>query len=349
MKKISVAILGATGTVGQKFISLLEHHPWFEIRELVASERSAGQKYGEVCHWREPRALSSALASLVIKPPTASLESVLLFSGLDSSVAGEIEARYAHDGHVVISNSSNHRLDTQVPLVIPEINANHLRMVQTQPYRGAIITNPNCSTMFLSMTLAPLYKNFGIKHVIVTTMQAISGAGYPGVASLDILGNIIPYIAGEEQKIETEPLKILGTWDGAQVIPASFSISAQCNRVPVVDGHCESISIAFDQQVSVSQVKNALRSYQGEIADMALPSAPSAPIIVLDQVDRPQARLDVNRAEGMSTIVGRIRSCPVLDIKMVILGHNTIRGAAGAALLNAELCYSQGILDEYRL
>ena len=341
--------MGATGTVGQKLVALLESHPWFSIAELVASERSAGSLYGEVCHWREEIPLSSSVASLKVKDTNASLNSSLLFSGLDSSVAGPLEGRYAHKGHVVISNSKNHRMDSDVPLVIPEINASHLALVRSQPYRGAIITNANCSTMFLTMVLAPLHRALQVKKVMVTTMQAISGAGYPGVAALDIVGNVIPYIAGEEEKIAQEPLKILGKLDGHTIIPADFPISVQCNRVPVLDGHTESISVAFAHQTSVAQIQELLRGFRGEVAEMALPSAPAAPLIVLDDINRPQSRLDIHRAGGMSAIVGRIRECPVLDIRLVILGHNTIRGAAGAAILNAELFHHRGMLDEYRL
>ncbi len=348
MKKIEVAILGATGTVGQKLVALLESHPWFSIAELVASERSAGGPYDKVCHWRENIPLSPSVAALKVKNTDSPLNSLLLFSGLDSSVAGPLEERYAHQGHVVISNSKNHRMDSDVPLVIPEINASHLVLARSQPYRGAIITNANCSSIFLTMALAPLHQALQVKKVMVTTMQAISGAGYPGVPSLDILGNVIPHIAGEEEKIAQEPLKILGTLDGKSISPANFPISVQCNRVPVLDGHTESISIAFAHHTSAAQVKELLQGFRGEIAEMKLPSAPAAPLIVLEDINRPQSR-DVHRAQGMSAIVGRIRACPVLDVRLVVLGHNTIRGAAGAAILNAELFHQLGMLDEYRL
>jgi aspartate-semialdehyde dehydrogenase len=345
MAKITVAVLGATGTVGQKFITLLHDHPFFEIKELVASPRSAGKPYKEVCRWKQDMFIPQHLQDIVVKSTDDDLESTILFSGMDSSVAGPIEEKYAHRGHIIISNSKNHRMDENVPLVIPEINADHLEVTKSQPYEGAIITNSNCSTMFLAMAMAPLHRTFGIEAVLVTTMQAVTGAGYPGVPSMDILGNIVPYIGGEEPKMETEAQKILGGLEGSRIKPADIAISAQCNRVPVYDGHTETLSIRFKRKPSVEEVKEAFRSFRGFPQEEQLPLAPQQPILVFDEDDRPQPARDVWKNKGMSTCVGRIRECPVLDIKMVILGHNTVRGAAGAAVLNAETFVKKGYLD----
>ena len=344
MEKIGVAVLGATGTVGQKFILLLENHPFFEVRELVASERSAGKTYVEVCAWKQNAPLPEKAGRLRVRTTEEELQSGILFSGLDSSVAGEVEAEYASAGHMVISNSSNHRMDGQVPLVIPEINPDHLQLIYRQPFKGAIVTNPNCSTIFLTMAIAPLHREFGVEAVNVTTLQAISGAGYPGVPSLDILGNVIPHIGGEEEKIEREPLKILGALAEDEIEPASIRISAQCNRVPVYDGHMETLSIKLASRASIAEVRRALGRFSGLPQELRLPSAPEKPVIVLEEPDRPQPARDAWLQGGMSTVVGRIRECPVLDLRMVILGHNTIRGAAGAALLNAETMVRMGYL-----
>jgi aspartate-semialdehyde dehydrogenase len=344
MEKIGVAVLGATGTVGQKFILLLENHPFFEVRELVASERSAGKTYAEVCGWKQSAPLPEKTGRLTVRTAEEELQSSILFSGLDSSIAGIVEEKYASAGHMVISNSSNHRMDRQVPLVIPEINPDHLQLIHKQPFRGAIVTNPNCSTIFLTMAIAPLHREFGVESVNVTTLQAISGAGYPGVPSLDILGNVIPYIGGEEEKIETEPLKILGALSADEIEPASIRISAQCNRVPVYDGHTETLSVKLASRAGIAEVRRALQRFSGLPQELKLPSAPKNPIIVLEERDRPQPARDAWLQGGMSMVVGRIRECPVLDFRMVILGHNTIRGAAGAALMNAETMVRMGYL-----
>ena len=344
MGRIPVAILGATGTVGQKFITLLAGHPQLEICELVASPRSAGKVYREAVSWKQDSSIPSAVADMTVLPLESELKSRILFSGLDSSVAGEAETRFASVGHVVISNSRNHRMDANVPLVIPEVNADHLALIQKQPYRGSIVTNSNCSTMFLAMVLAPLHQTFGLEAVQVSTMQAISGAGYPGVASMDILGNVIPYIGGEEEKLETEPLKILGQLGDGRIEPAEFSLSAQCNRVAVFDGHTENISIKFKTHPTVEEVRRALRDFKGQMT-VELHSAPQQPIVLNDKEDRPQPARDVWVNGGMSAVVGRIRPCPVLDMKMTVLGHNTVRGAAGAAILNAEAMLALGYLD----
>ncbi len=344
MNKIPVAILGATGTVGQKFVILLKNHPYFYIHELVASPRSAGNRYIDICRWKQNGPVPENVKNMIVKTTEENLESPVLFSGLDSSVAGSVEEHYAHEGHFVISNSKNHRMDNDVPLVIPEINHDHLDIITKQKYKGAIVTNSNCSTMFLTIAIAPIHRHIGIEAVQVTTMQAISGAGYPGVPSLDILGNVIPYIGGEEEKIEVEPLKILGTVKNGKIEFADFKISAHCNRVPVYDGHTETVSIKLKEKASPEDIVRLLKDFKGIPQELGLPSAPENPIVVFTEKDRPQPARDVWLNKGMSTCVGRIRECPIFDIRMVILGHNTIRGAAGASILNAETMYRKGLV-----
>ena len=344
MEKIPVGILGATGTVGQKFVVLLTEHPMFRVVELVASERSAGKTYREACAWKQATPMPERIAELTVKALGDTLTGKILFSGLDSSVAGEAETRYADGGHIVISNSSNHRMDADVPLTIPEINADHFELAKRQKRDGAILTNSNCSTMFLAMALGPLHREFGLEAAHVTTMQAISGAGYPGVPSIDILGNVVPYIASEEEKLETEAAKILGKLTEAGIEPAGFAISAQCNRVPVFDGHLETVSMKFSSRVTPDDVARCLAEFRGMPQERKLPSAPERPIVVTAEKDRPQPARDIMIENGMATIVGRIRRCPVFDVKMVILGHNTIRGAAGAAVLNAEAYHALGYM-----
>jgi aspartate-semialdehyde dehydrogenase len=336
--RVEVAILGATGTVGQKFIRLLEGHPRFRIAELVASERSAGKPYQDVVAWKQETPIPEAVREMVIKTTADSLSSPVLMSGLDSSVAGEAETRYASAGHTVITNSSNHRMDSDVPLVIPEINADHLSLIRKQSGPGAIVANSNCSTMFLAMALAPIDRAFGITDVQVSTMQGITGAGYPGVSGMDILGNVVPFIRSEEEKMEEETAKILGTLRDDHVEPHSMAVSAQCNRVAVYDGHTETVSIKLRDKATPADVRAVLESFRGMPQEQELPSAPRRPIVVMDEVDRPQPARDIWVENGMATVVGRIRPCRVLDVKMVILGHNTVRGAAGAAILNAEAC-----------
>lgn len=348
--RIPVAVLGATGSVGQRFVQLLEAHPWFRLAEVVASERSAGRSYGEAADWRLDTLLPSSAASLEVKPLGAELESRLVFSGLDSSVAGEAEDDYANRGVVVVTNARNHRMDADVPLLIPEINAEHLSAIDRQKKRrgsnGYIVTNPNCSTIGLAMAIAPIERRFGIDQLHVTTMQAISGAGYAGVSSYAILDNVIPFIGGgEEEKIETEPRKILGRWESERFIDAPFRISAQVNRVPTIDGHLMTISLKLrDGGADLDAIRDAIRSFTGEPQRLGLPSAPKQPVHYADEQDRPQPRLDRDREDGMAVTVGRLRPCPLLDIRMVALVHNTIRGAAGAALLNAELLEARGML-----
>ncbi|HKP86283.1 MAG TPA: aspartate-semialdehyde dehydrogenase [Blastocatellia bacterium] len=347
--KIPVGVLGATGAVGQKFVKLLEDHPWFELTELAASDRSAGRAYGEATIWRQYTPIPERLKDKPVKPCEPTLDCRVVFSGLDSSVAGEVEENFAQAGYVVLSNSKNHRMDEDVPLLVPEINHDHLGLLKTQRERrgwsGAIVTNPNCSTVGLVMPLAPLERAFGVKRVIVTTMQALSGAGYPGNSAIDMLGNVIPFIGGEEDKVETEPRKIMGALDGDRIRFAECKISAHTNRVFVEDGHMECVSVELDKKASVDEVARALARFSGLPQELKLPFAPERPIVVVGERDRPQPRFDRDRGDGMSAVVGRLRECPVFDIRFVVLSHNTIRGAAGAAILNAELMKVQGYLD----
>jgi aspartate-semialdehyde dehydrogenase len=347
--KTPVGVLGATGAVGQKFIKLLEDHPWFEVTEVAASERSAGKRYGEATSWKQVTPIPESVRSLEIRPCTPELKCRVVFSGLDASVAGPIEEDLAKAGYVVLSNSRNHRMDADVPLVIPELNSDHLALIPIQRHnrdsKGYIVTNSNCSTMFLAMALGPLHKEFSVDKVLVTTMQAVSGAGYPGVPSLDILGNVIPHIGGEEEKMEIETRKILGHFNGQTVVLADFAVSAQCNRVPVEDGHTESVSVKLRHKTTVEEIGALWDSFTGPPQRLKLPSAPERPILVMKALDRPQPRFDVNLFHGMAALVGRIRPCPVLDFKFTVLGHNTVRGAAGASILNAELLKAEGFLD----
>jgi aspartate-semialdehyde dehydrogenase len=348
MPTIPVGILGATGMVGQQFVALLTSHPWFRVSWLGASERSQGKQYRDAAAWRLSAPLADEIAGLTVDAATPGRAPQLVFSGLDSSVAGEIEAAFAQAGHTIVSNSRNHRMEQTVPLLIPEVNADHLALLAAQRaahgWKGQIVTNPNCAAVVLAMALAPL-RQFGLKATTVTTMQAISGAGYPGVASWDILGNIIPYIGGgEEEKIETETRKILGCLRDGRVDPHELVISAQTTRVGVPNGHTGSISVRLDQRPPAEALIDAWRSFRGRPQQLKLPSAPPEPIVYLTEANRPQPSLDVDRGRGMTVSVGRLRPCPVLDYKFIALGHNTIRGAAGAAILNAELMHSEGLL-----
>lgn len=347
--KIPVGILGATGAVGQKFIKLLEGHPWFEVTEVAASERTSGKLYGDAVSWKQVTPIPEAVRSLVIKPCTPELKCRIAFSGLDANVAGQVEEDFARAGYVVLSNSRNHRMDEDVPLVIPEVNPEHLGLIPIQRKKrnatGYMVTNANCTTMFLAMALGPIHKAFKLEKVFMVSMQAVSGAGYPGVASLDILGNVIPYIGGEEEKVEIETRKILGTFNGRTVDLADFPVSAQCNRVAVEDGHTESVSIKLATKTTAKEIADLLRTFSGVPQQLHLPSAPEQPYLVMDAPDRPQPRFDVNRYHGMATCVGRIRPCSILDYKLTLMGHNTVRGAAGASILNAELLKAQGFLE----
>ncbi len=341
-EKWRVGILGATGAVGQQMIQLLAEHPWFTIAELGASERSAGKPYRTAVHWNLNGSFPSSVGNLVVKAAAPPLDCDFVLSALDSGVAGPIEEEFARAGYPVISNSKNHRMAEDVPLVIPEINADHLDLIATQRSRrgftsGYLVTNPNCSTVGLAMALAPLDRAFGIAEVFVVTMQAISGAGYPGVASLDILDNVIPHIGGEEEKVQTEPRKILGRLADGAVTFSEMKVSAHCNRVHVLDGHTQSVSVRLRRKASIAEVRNALSSFTGEPQKLRLPSAPEHPIVVTEDPDRPQPRRDRDAGRGMSVVVGRIRPDEIMDFKFTLLVHNTIRGAAGAAILNAEL------------
>jgi len=346
-KKLRVGILGATGAVGQKFIQLLAHHPWFEIVELAASERSAGKKYGEAVQWFAPTPIPKAVTDLTIKPCVPKLNCDFVFSGLDAAVAGEIESAFAEAGYPVISNSRNHRFDPDVPLLIPEVNPDHLELIQYQRYKsGFIVTNPNCAALGLLMALKPIHDRWGLEKVSVVTFQAVSGAGYPGVASLDILDNVIPFIGGEEQKVETESLKILGKLVNGEVQLASIVFSAQCNRVPVVDGHLECVSVQLKEAATETDIVNGWQTFTAESQHLQLPSAPQQPIYYFDHEKYPQPKLHRDLENGMAVSTGRLRKCPVLDYKFVVLSHNTIRGAAGCAILNAELLVQKGYLKE---
>jgi aspartate-semialdehyde dehydrogenase len=346
--RIPVGILGATGMVGQHFVKFLQNHPWFEITWLGASDRSAGKPYREATSWRLNGAMPASVEHIQVEECKRGSAPNLLFSAMDASVATEIEREFAQAGHVIVSNSRNHRMEPDVPLLIPEVNPDHLKIIPHQQrqrgWTGQIATNPNCSTMVLAMALAPL-KQFGITRVIATTMQAISGAGYPGVASMDINANVIPFVGGEEEKMQQETQKILGEFAGDTLKPLNAKVSAHCNRVPVVDGHTVAISVEFERKASKDDILRALIEYRGIPQERQLPSAPPRPIIYMQEADRPQPRRDAERERGMATFVGRLRECPVLDYKFVALSHNTIRGAAGAAVLNAELMYSEGLLD----
>jgi aspartate-semialdehyde dehydrogenase len=348
MARTPVAILGATGAVGQRFAQLLAEHPWFEVVEVAASDRSAGKPYREACAWRLPGGLPPAVADLVVSGADGPFRSRLLFSGLDASVAGEVESALAARGHAVVSNARNHRMDPDVPLLIPEVNPHHLEALEAQRRRtggGYIVTNPNCSVVGLAMVLAPLDRAFGVPAAAVVTLQALSGAGYPGVASLDVADNVIPWIGGgEEEKLESEPGKILGSFGGGAFAPAPITISSSVHRVPVVDGHTMTVFVRTGRKADPREAASVLAGFAGEPQARELPSAPRRPIHVLDEPDRPQPRLDRDRERGMAVSVGRVRADPLFGLKLEALVHNTIRGAAGAAILNAELLRARGLL-----
>jgi aspartate-semialdehyde dehydrogenase len=344
-KKIPVGILGATGSVGQKFVQLLTNHPWFEIVALAASGRSAGRPYSDAVNWFQAFPLNKTIGAMVVSECSPSIPCKAVFSALDSSIAGEIEEEFATKGYFVFSNSRNHRMDPSVPLLVPEINPGHLDLIRFQKYgKGAIVTNPNCSAIGLTMALKPLIDSFGVSQVHVVTMQALSGAGYPGVASLDILDNVIPFISGEEDKMETEPLKILGTLENQKVHFAEIKISASCNRVAVQDGHLECVSVKLKSSASADELKNAWMKFSGEPQQLQLPTAPEHPIHYFEDPNYPQPKTHRDLDKGMAVSVGRLRSCSILDYKFVLLSHNTIRGAAGGAILNAELSHKKGII-----
>jgi aspartate-semialdehyde dehydrogenase len=339
-ERLRVGILGATGTVGQRFIQLLDRHPFFEVAWLAASDRSAGRRYEDAVRWKLDTPIPATIGALPLSPATPEHAPWIIFAALDTDIARELEPQFAAAGCAVISNSSAFRMQADVPLVIPEVNATHLALIEQQSWRkqsgGYIVTNPNCSAIGLVLSLKPLADHFGIESIFVSTMQAVSGAGYPGVPSLDILGNVVPFIKNEEEKMEAETMKLLGTLDGVAVHPYPAKMSAHCNRVAVEDGHTESVSIKLCTPATREQVLAAWSEFQ-PLAQHQLPTAPAQPVEFLAADDRPQPRLDRMRGAGMAATVGRLRPCNLLDWKFTVLSHNTIRGAAGAALLNAEL------------
>jgi len=348
-EKIDVAVLGATGSVGQRFVQLLENHPWFRVAEVVASERSAGKSYAEACDWRISATPPEATARLKVQHHEEPVKSPLVFSSLPGGLAREVETLLASEGKRVFSNARDNRMEPDVPLMIPEVNADHADAVRVQQQNrgwngGFIVANPNCSTIHMVLALKPIWDAVGIEQVLVTTMQAASGAGYPGVSSMDLIDNVVPYIGGEEEKMEMETRKLLGSWNGSAFGNADLAISAQCNRVPVRDGHTETVNLKLGRPAEPEEIVEILSSYRAEPQQLDLPSAPKHPIIVRSQADRPQPNLDRNVEHGMASVVGRVRRCPILDIKFVVLGHNTVRGAAGASILNAELFHAKGML-----
>ena len=346
-ERIPVAVLGATGSVGQRFVQLLAGHPWFRVAELVASDRSTGKRYREATDWRLDATMPEAAADLVVQDYGAALASPIAFSALPGEVAGEIEQRLAREGHAVLSNTSTHRMEPDVPLLIPEVNPEHAAAIATQRrnrgWSGFIATNPNCSAIHLVLALKPLQQAFGLEAVAVTTMQAVSGAGYPGVPSLDMIDNVVPYIGGEEEKMAEETRKLLGGYDGG-FRPADVVVSAQCNRVPVRDGHTECVSVRLKEPAPPEEVVAAMEAFRGKPQELGLPSAPERPVVVRREANRPQPVLDRDAERGMASVVGRVRPCPLLGTKFVVLGHNTVRGAAGASILNAELFKVEGLL-----
>jgi len=347
--KVSVGVLGATGIVGQRFLQMLEKHPWFEVNWVAASERSEGRVYAEAVRWRLKTPIPARAAALPVSPANPESAPKIIFAALDAAIAAELEPRFAAAGHIVISNSSALRMQKDVPLVIPEVNAKHLKVLECQSWRrqsgGFVVTNPNCSAIGLVLALAPLEQQFGLEKVMAVTMQAVSGAGYPGVASLDILGNVIPYIAKEEEKMEEETRKLLGEVRDGHIELAEFAMSAQCNRVAVEDGHTESVAVKLKNKAGREEIIEAWTKFRALPQELKLPSAPERPVEYLAASDRPQPRFDVDRGAGMTACVGRLRPCGVLDWKFTVISHNTIRGAAGAALLNAELLKAQGYFD----
>ncbi|NLV73838.1 MAG: aspartate-semialdehyde dehydrogenase [Chloroflexi bacterium] len=352
MKPTPVGILGATGTVGQRFIQLLQGNPWFEITVLAASDRSVGLPYREACTWRVSADMPAAVRDLVVQPCEPGLDCKVVFSALPAEYAAEIELLMAAAGYAVLSNASSHRMDVDVPLLVPEVNPAHTALISQQRRsrgweRGMIVTNPNCSSTGLVLAIKPLHDAFGVRRMVVTTMQALSGAGYPGVSAMDSLGNVIPFIKSEEDKLASEPLKLLGTLsaDGSAIEPAQMRISAACNRVATRDGHLETVSIEFERRPSVEEAIKVLSSFRSEPYALGCPSAVQPPILVRSEPDRPQPLLDRDAGGGMAVTVGRIRPCPVFDLQFVVLSHNTVRGAAGCSILNAELLVAQGWLS----
>jgi len=347
-RKYRVGILGATGMVGQRFIQLLVDHPQFEVTAVAASDRSQGKAFGEACTWRLGGEMPAAVRTLPVQPPAPPLDCDLVFSSLPGDIARETEGSFAAAGYPVISNSSAFRMDEDVPLLIPEVNHEHIGLLEGQrkkyPQGGFIVTNPNCSTIMLALALAPLHAAFDVEASVATTLQALSGAGYPGVASLDILDNVLPYIGGEEEKIETETVKILGRFNESRIEPAPMAVSAQCHRVNVADGHMAAVRVKFARKPTLANLRDALTSFRSLPQDLGLHSAPVNPIVITDEENRPQPKLDRDAGNGMTITVGRIKPDSVMDYRFVVLSHNTIRGASGAAILNAELLVALGHL-----
>ncbi len=341
-RKIRVGILGATGTVGQRFVHMLEAHPQFTVTALAASDRSVGKPYAEACVWRLPGEMPVGVRGLMVQPPRPPLDCDVIFSSLPGDVAREAEGCFAAAGFPVISNSSSYRMDAGVPLLVPEVNADHVTMLDGRKEKGFIVTNPNCSAIGIALALAPLHRAFGVEACVVTTMQAISGAGYPGVPAMDITDNVFPFIASEEEKIERETQKILGKVRGGSIEPAPFALSAQCHRVNVQDGHLAALRVKLGRKADVNALRVAFGGFTGVPQQLKLHTAPDHPIVMRDEPDRPQPRLDRDAGGGMSVTVGRLFPDRVLDYRFVVLSHNTIRGAAGAAILNAELLVAKG-------
>ena len=348
MKKRRVAVLGATGTVGQRFIQLLVGHPWFEIVALTTSDRNVGRRYADVTQWHFSERIPAEVADLTLEATRPEVDAEILFSALPDDAAAEHEAALAAAGHHLFSNVKTHRMDDDVPLIIAEVNPGHAEAIKVQRQKrrwsGSLVTNGNCSTIHFALGVWPLHQAFGIQRAVVTTMQALSGAGYPGVASLDALDNVVPYIGGEEEKIERETMKFFGGWDGQRFVPASFPLSAHCNRVSVRDGHTETVSLELGGGPTPAEIIACLRAFRGKPQELGLPSAPAHPVVVRDEPNRPQPILDRDAERGMATVVGRVRADAVLGTKLVLLGHNTIRGAAGASILNAELFAAEGLI-----
>lgn len=345
--RIPVAVLGATGAVGQRFVNLLAGHPWFRLDVLAASERSVGRPYREAVHWVQESPIPAEVADRVVQGCEPPLEGIpLVFSALDSKVAGPVEGAFAREGHLVVSNARNHRMESSVPLLVPEVNAEHLKLLDHQATAGGILTNPNCSTIGLTLALAPLDVAFGLRSVHTTTLQAVSGAGLPGISALEVVDNVVPHIGGEEEKMEEESRKILGTATeaGAGVEPRDLRVGAQCTRVPVVDGHTQCVSVELEASAEPRAVVEALRTFRGPPQRLGLPTAPRFPIHVMEDPDHPQPRLHRDLEGGMAVAVGRIRPCPILDLRFVTVSHNTVRGAAGGALLVGELAVARGVL-----
>jgi aspartate-semialdehyde dehydrogenase len=353
MNKIKVGVLGATGAVGQRFVQMLQGHPWFEITTLCASDRNAGKRYYDACRWNLRGDMPEAVRDMVLQECEPGPDCKIVFSALPSEIAGEVEEDFAAAGYIVCSNSRNHRYDPDVPLLIPEVNPEHLALIDVQRrnrgWEGYITTNPNCSTTHLVSALHPLHQRFGVKKVFVVTMQAVSGAGYPGVSSMDILDNVVPYISGEEEKMEEkEPHKLLGTFDGTGIRNANIVVSAHCNRVATRNGHLEAISVEFEVKPTEAEILETWQSYKPLAQQLNLPNAPQPAILYDNRPDRPQPRLDrlAGSVPGMATVIGRLRPDPLFHYKFMVLGHNTIRGAAGGSLLNAELLVAQGYVGQ---